>query len=62
LAERFAKIDACMVQKERENAKNSSEKILSAIRWVIKNADLTMKIFSLLSTESKNNTHRHLRS
>ncbi len=62
LAERFSKIDARMVQKEIENAKKSSEKILPAIRKVIKNDDLTMKIFSLFSTEIKNDANRHLRS
>lgn len=62
LAERFAKIDARMVQKEIENAKKNSEKILPAIRKVIKNADLTMKIFSLFSTDIKNDANRHLRS
>jgi hypothetical protein len=62
LAERFSKIDARMVQKEIENAKKSSEKILPAIRKVIKNDDLTIKIFSLFSTEIKNDANRHLRS
>lgn len=62
LAERFAKIDARMVQKKIENAKKSREKILPAIRKVIRNADLTMKIFLLFSTEIKNDANRHLRS
>ena len=62
LAERFAKINACIVQKEIENAKESSEKILPAISKVIKNADLTIKISSLFSTEIKNDANRHLRS
>ena len=62
LAERFAKIDARMVQKEIENAKKSNEKILPEIRKVIKNADLTMKILSLFSAKIKNHANRHLRS
>jgi len=47
LAERFAKIDAHLVQQKMIEANNDSEKILPAIRKLIKNSDLTMKISSL---------------
>jgi len=49
LAERFAQIDAHLVQKEMENAKNSNERILPAIRTMIKDSDLTMKVSSLFT-------------
>ena len=62
LAERFAKIDAHLIQEEMENAKISREGILPAIRKLIKDSDLTMKISSLFSYDSKINANRHLRS
>lgn len=53
LAERFAQVDAFLVQKEMENTKNDSERILPAIRKLIRDSDLTMKISSLFSLHSK---------
>ena len=44
LAERFSQIDAHLVQEEIENAKKSSERILSAVKKLIRDSDLTMKI------------------
>ncbi len=49
LTERFAQIDANLVQKEMETAKNSSERILPSIRKMIKDSDLTMKVSSLFA-------------
>lgn len=49
LVERFSQIDAHLVQKEMENAKNSDEKILPEIKKLIKNSDLTIKISKLFS-------------
>lgn len=48
LAERFSQIDAQMVQKEMDNAKDGREKILPVIRDLVRNSDLIMKISSLL--------------
>jgi len=62
LAERFAKIDAHLVQQKMMEANNDSEKILPAIRKLIKNSDLTMKISSLFFSNSKNSANCHLRS
>jgi len=53
LAERFSQIDARLVQKEVENAKNSREKILPVIRELVRNSDLTMKISLLFSSAAK---------
>ncbi len=53
LAGRFAQIDAYLVQKEMENTKNDSERILPAIRKLIKDSDLIMKISSLFSLHAK---------
>ena len=53
LAERFSQIDAQMVQKEMENAKNSREKILPVIRDLVRNSDLIMKISLLFSSVAK---------
>jgi len=50
LAERFSQIDAHLVQKEMENAKNNNERILPAIRKLIRNPDLTTKISALFSS------------
>ncbi len=52
LAERFSKIDARLVQEEMEKSKNSNEKILPAIKKLIKDSDLTMKISSLFSSSN----------
>jgi len=60
LSERFSKIDAHLVQEEMENAKNSGERILPAIKKLIRDSDLTMKI-SLLFSSSKISANRHLR-
>jgi len=62
LAERFAKIDAHLVQQKMIEANNDSEKILPAIRKLIKNSDLTMKISSLFFSNSKISANCHLRS
>jgi hypothetical protein len=62
LAERFAKIDAHLVQQEMMEANNDSEKILPAMRKLIKNSDLTMKISSLFFSNSKISANCHLRS
>ncbi len=53
LAERFSQIDARLVQKELENAKNSHEKILPAIRDLVKKSDLIMRISLLFSSVAK---------
>ncbi|MFZ0451133.1 MAG: hypothetical protein WAL98_17995 [Desulfatiglandaceae bacterium] len=50
LAERFSQIDAHLVRKEMENAKNNNEKILPAIRKLIRDPDLTTKISALFSS------------
>lgn len=50
LAERFSQIDAHLVQKEMEKAKNAREKIWPAIRKLIRDSDLTMKISALFSS------------
>ena len=50
LAERFSKIDARLVQEEMEKSKNSNDKILPAIKKLIKDSDLAMKISSLFSS------------
>ncbi len=62
LAERFAKIDAHLVQQKMIEANNDSEKILPAIRKLIKNSDLTMKISSLFFSNGKISANCHLRS
>lgn len=51
LAERFSQINAHLVQKEVENAKNSKERILPAIRKLIRDSDLTTKISALFSSQ-----------
>lgn len=48
LAERFSQIDAQLVQQEMANATNNSEKILPAIKKMIKDVELTEKISALL--------------
>lgn len=62
LAERFSQIDAHLVQKEMDDAKNSSETVLPVIRKLIRDSDLTMKISSLFIGSGKINANRHLRS
>jgi hypothetical protein len=62
LAERFAKIDAHLVQQEMMEANNDSEKNLPAIRKLIKDSDLTMKISSLFFSNSNTGANCHLRS
>ena len=47
LAERFSQIDAHLVQKEMENAKNSKERILPKIKKLIRDSDLTTKMSAL---------------
>jgi len=49
LEERFSQIDAHLVQEEMKNAQNSSDKILPAIKKLVKNSDLTMNISALFS-------------
>ena len=49
LEERFSQIDAHLVQEEMKNAQNSSEKILPAIKKLVRNSDLTMNISALFS-------------
>lgn len=51
LAERFSQIDAHLVQKEMEDAKNSNDMALPAIRKLIKDSELTTKISALFSHE-----------
>jgi len=50
LAERFSQIDAHMVQKKMENAKKSSERISPAVKKLIRDSGLTMKISLLFSS------------
>ena len=47
LAQRFAQIDAQLVQKEMKAAKNNADKILPTIKTVIKDSALTTKISTL---------------
>lgn len=47
LAERFSQIDTHLVQQEMANAANSSEKILPAIKKMIRDVELTRKISAL---------------
>ncbi len=49
LAERFSQIEAHLAQKEVKDAKKSNEKILPAIKKLIRDSDLTMKISTLFS-------------
>lgn len=62
LAERFSQIDAHLVQKEMDNAKNNQGRILPTIKKLIRDSDLTTKISSLFATSSKMDANRHLRS
>jgi hypothetical protein len=47
LAERFSQIDAHLVQQEMENEAKRGVKILPPIKKMIKDAQLTVKIFEL---------------
>jgi len=49
LEERFSQIDTHLVQEEMKNVRNSSEKILPAIKKLVRNSDLIMNISSLFS-------------
>jgi len=53
LPERFSQIDAHLVQKEMEDAKNNNEKILPVIRKMTRKLDLIMKMSSLFASEVK---------
>jgi len=61
LEERFSQIDGHLVQAEMEKAKNDSEKILPAVKKLIKDSDLTEKISELFSIACKTNANCHLR-
>ena len=50
LAERFSQIDAQLVQEEMAEAKNNGERILPAIKKIIRYSDLTTKISTLFSS------------
>ncbi len=54
LEERFSQIDAHLVQEEMKNALTSSEKILPAIKKLVRNSDLTMNISYLFSAAKQN--------
>jgi hypothetical protein len=62
LAERFSQIDAHLVQEEMEKVKKNNERILPAIKKLIRDSDLTTKISALFSSNSKMNANRDLRS
>jgi len=49
IEERFSQIDAHLVQEEMKNAQNSSEKILPAIKKLVRKSNLTMNISALFS-------------
>jgi len=53
LAERFSQIDAQLVQKEMSEAKNNGERILPAIKKIIRYPDLTTKISTLFSSSAR---------
>ena len=61
LEERFAQIDAHLVQKEMENAKNNNEKLLPTVKNLTKDSDLIKKISALFSSLGKTNANCHLR-
>jgi len=54
LEERFSQIDTHLVQEEMNNALNSSEKILPAIKKLVRNSNLTMNISALFSASQQN--------
>lgn len=49
LAERFSQIDAHLIHKEMEEAKNNNDMALPAIRKLVKDSELTTKISALFS-------------
>ena len=53
LAERFSQIDAHLVQKEMEEAKSSKERILPAIKKLIRDTELTTKISAMFASFAK---------
>jgi len=53
LAERFSRIDAGLVKKEMEAAKNNREKILPSVKRMSEDGDLTQKISALFSSTAK---------
>lgn len=53
LAERFSRIDAGLVKKEMEAAKNNREKILPSVKKMSEDGDLTKKISALFSSTAK---------
>ncbi|MEA3457783.1 MAG: transposase [Candidatus Thermoplasmatota archaeon] len=61
LEERFSQIDVHLVQDEMEKAKNNSEKILPAVKKLMKDSDLTKKISAMFASVSKTNANCHLR-
>ncbi len=54
LAERFSQIDAHLVQEEMKNALNSSEKILPAVKKLVRNSELTINISALFTAAQQN--------
>ncbi|MBT6338598.1 MAG: transposase [Desulfobacula sp.] len=62
LAERFSQIGSDQVQQKMAEANNNSEKILPAIKKLIRDSEFTKKIASLFLSESKINANCHLRS
>ena len=61
LKDRFSQIDDHLAQEDMKNAQNSSEKILPAIKKLVTDSDLTMKISALFPPPGKMNANRHLR-
>jgi hypothetical protein len=53
LVERFSRIDAGLVKKEMEAAKNDREKILPSVKKMSEDSDLTQKISVLFSLNAK---------
>jgi len=53
LAERFSKINANLVQREMKNANNGNDRILSAIKNLIRDKDFTLKISSFFRSSEK---------
>ena len=54
LEERFSQIDTHLVQEEMNNARDGSDKILPAIKKLVRGSDLTMKISELFSVAQQN--------
>jgi hypothetical protein len=53
LAERLSRIDASLVKKEMEAARNNREKILPSVKKMSEDGDLTKKISALFSSKAK---------